>query len=165
MKTLLFLLLSSVCLAETRPPEVWLYQRYNSFMWIIQKEPVDMPDTWHFSCARADIMFMDDDNAFKYLTFNWLDPQQGHINLNFFAVLAKGWSKHEGTVKPPVDPTEPVVEPNSIDPVFIVYFTASGTKYHTKEHYDTAVPISIVEAINLGLEPCAICKPMLYKGE
>ena len=165
MKPLIFILLASCCLAESRPPEVWLYQRYNSFMWIIQKEPVEMPDSWHFSCARADVMFMNKDNALKFLLFNWLDPKVGNLNMNTFAVLAKGW-KDGMAIKDP----NAIPDPNTVippEPTPTVWYSFSGSKYHKQDcRYvsDTFIEVDIILALKMELEPCSICKPMFYAG-
>ena len=159
--TMLSINLLMACYGAARPPEVWLYQRDNSFMWIVQKEPVDMPDSWHFSCARADVFFMGQEDALKYLTFNWLDPEKGSINLTFFAVLATGW---EGkAVSDPNEPPVAVDDPNFAMPMVWMSFT--GTKYHRKDcRYvsDTFVEVDIITALQIGLQGCSICKPEFY---
>jgi hypothetical protein len=162
MKTLLLLILSSVCLAETRPPEVWLYQNGDSFFWVIQRYPVHITDNFQFTCARGEVLAQDDDGCLEYITRNWLDPNSC-VNLERWAQLANGWTVHHEPIIEPIVEPKSVVDPNSVDPIFIVYFTATGSKYHTESHYETAVPVSIVEALKLGLEPCSICKPLLYK--
>jgi hypothetical protein len=40
-----------------------------------------------------------------------------------------------------------------------VYKTSTGKKYHVKGHYDNSTPISLSKARELGLGPCAVCKP------
>jgi hypothetical protein len=40
-----------------------------------------------------------------------------------------------------------------------VYKTKTGTKYHTSGHHANSIPISLSDALNLGLGACAICKP------
>ncbi|MFZ1808420.1 MAG: hypothetical protein WAU36_14410 [Cyclobacteriaceae bacterium] len=40
-----------------------------------------------------------------------------------------------------------------------VYKTKTGKKYHTSSHYSASTPISLSEARELGLGPCAVCKP------
>jgi hypothetical protein len=41
----------------------------------------------------------------------------------------------------------------------VVYKTKTGSKYHKAGHYESSTAISLSEALKLGLEPCAICKP------
>jgi len=44
-----------------------------------------------------------------------------------------------------------------------VYKTPTVKKYHTKGHYATSTPISLEDALKLGLEPCQVCKPTARK--
>lgn len=45
-----------------------------------------------------------------------------------------------------------------------VYKTKTGSKYHTASHYSASTPISLTEAKQLGLGPCAVCKPIVEES-
>ncbi|MDR0929343.1 MAG: hypothetical protein LBM74_06475 [Oscillospiraceae bacterium] len=67
------------------------------------------------------------------------------------------------TPSPPAPPTAPPTASPPPDPAtFVVYVSASGTKYHdsaTCSNMKTPRALTLLEAVAEGYEPCARCKP------